>query len=65
MRLSDFKLKGFSIPIHVFLSSIFFQMWLFLLKTHKKFENELNTIESYYWMGLEEKGNYELFLQGL
>ena len=27
------------------------------------YEDELNTIESYYWIGLEEKGNYELFLK--
>ena len=38
-------------------------MWLFSSEKFKKYENELNTIESYYWMGLEEKGNYELFLQ--
>ena len=27
------------------------------------YEDELSTIESYYWIGLEEKGNYELFLK--
>ena len=27
------------------------------------FNDELTTIESYYWIGLEEKGNYKLFLK--
>ncbi len=27
------------------------------------FDDKLNTIESYYWIGLEEKGNYKLFLE--
>ena len=28
-------------------------------------EKELITIESYYWFGLEEKGNNEVFLKAL
>ena len=62
MRLSDLKFKGFLISIQIFIFYIFSNI-AFSSENIQKFENELNTIESYYWIGLEEKGNYELFLK--
>ena len=62
MRLSDLKFKGFLISIQIFFFYIFSNI-AFSSENIQKFENELNTIESYYWIGLEEKGNYELFLK--
>ena len=62
MRLSDLKFKGFLISIQIFFFYIFSNI-AFSSENIQKFENELNTIESYYWIGLEDKGNYELFLK--
>ena len=62
MRLSDLNFKGFLISIQIFIFYIFSNI-AFSSENIQKFENELNTIESYYWIGLEEKGNYELFLK--
>ena len=28
-------------------------------------QKEINVIESYYWFGLEEKGNFKIFSDGL
>ena len=62
MKLSDFKLKIILIHINVLLFYIFSNAAI-SAENITKYENELNTIESYYWIGLEEKGNYELFLK--
>ena len=62
MRLSDLKFKIFLISIQIFFFYIFSNIAISSEKI-TKFENELNTIESYYWIGLEDKGNYELFLK--
>ena len=62
MRLSVLKFKSFLISIQIFFFYIFSNL-AFSSENILKFENELNTIESYYWIGLEEKGNYELFLK--
>ena len=64
MRLSDLKFKGFLISIQIFFFYIFSNI-AFSSENIQKFENELNTIESYYWIYFEEKGNYELFLKAL
>ena len=61
MKLSDFKIKLFLIPIRLLFFFVFSNVAISDEKI-TKYENELNTIESYYWIGLEEKGNYELFL---
>ena len=31
----------------------------------KKMSKEISIIESYYWFGLEEKGNFKIFSDGL
>ena len=62
MRLSDLKFKILLIYIQIFFFCIFSNIAISSEKI-TKFENELNTIESYYWIGLEDKGNYELFLK--
>ena len=62
MKLSDFKIKLFLIPINLLFFFVFSNVAISDEKI-TKYENELNTIESYYWIGLEEKGNYELFLK--
>ena len=62
LRLSDLNFKGFLISIQIFFFYIFSNI-AFSAENITKYENELNTIESYYWIGLEEKGNYELFLK--
>ncbi len=62
MKLLGFKLKFIYISIHTLFFYIFSNVSI-CADNITKYENKLNTIESYYWIGLEEKGNYQLFLK--
>ena len=64
MKIENLKFKNilffFSILIYCIFTNVVFSS-----EKINVYEDELNTIESYYWIGLEEKGNYELFLKAL
>ena len=55
------KLSNAIVILAMILSTVIFGSALGSEK-NVNFSNELSTIESYYWIGLEEKGNYKLFL---
>ena len=64
MKIVNFKINNILIFFCILIYASFYNLALSSEKVNI-FENELNTIESYYWIGLEEKGNYELFLKAL
>src|SRR6056300_732278 len=62
MKILNLKLINISI-ITIFLINLFLSS---LANAQEKNDNDsLNTIESYYWIGLEDKGNSDLFLNAL
>ena len=64
MRIIEFKLSKTLTIFYLFLSLLFSNMALSSEK-NTNYINELNTIESYYWIALEEKGNHKLFSKAL
>ena len=62
MKIENLKFNNILIFISILIFCIFTNL-AFSSEKNNIYEDELNTIESYYWIGLEEKGNHELFLK--
>jgi len=64
MKIIEFKLSNTLAIFYLFLSLLFSNMAISLEK-NTNYIDELNTIESYYWIALEENGNHKLFSKAL